>query len=178
MNAQRILIRKYENRRLYDSSNSRYVNLEDIAQMVRDGSDVQVIDAANGEDVTRLVLAQIIMENAKARNSPFPLDVLKQMVIASGQASKEGFMNYMQTVGEMYQNAYRTMNPTVNPFEFFQRKPDVAAPPPPPQTDAAENYRRHLAELQQRIEELERRVRRPASSRSSKQKKSSPRTKG
>ena len=56
-----VIIKKYENRRLYDSSNSRYVNLEDIAQMVREGTEVLVVDAATGEDLTRFVLTQIVV---------------------------------------------------------------------------------------------------------------------
>src|SRR3569833_1238156 len=133
MEAQRILIKKYENRRLYDSSNSRYVNIEDIAQMVREGADVQVIDAANGDDISRQVLAQIIMEDAKTPNSNFPLDVLRQLVIASGQAGKDGFTKYMRTMSEMYQNAYRAMNPALNPLDLFQRRTEAAPEPASPQ---------------------------------------------
>ena len=63
--AQTVIIKKYENRRLYDATNSRYVNLEEVAQLVQQGHDVQVVDAASGEDLTRLILTQIIAEGAK-----------------------------------------------------------------------------------------------------------------
>ena len=85
-----ILIKKYENRRLYDTTNSRYVNLDEVAQMLQRGEDVKVVDAATGEDITRLILTQIIVEDAKTTGSNFPLDVLRQMVIASGKAGQEG----------------------------------------------------------------------------------------
>src|SRR5437763_307213 len=55
MENQRVLIKKYENRRLYDATNSRYVNLEEVAQFVQQGYDVQVVDAASGEDSRRLI---------------------------------------------------------------------------------------------------------------------------
>ncbi len=67
-----VVIKKYENRRLYDTTNSRYVNLEEVAQLLQQGNDVQVIDASSGEDITRLILTQIIVEDAKTPESSFP----------------------------------------------------------------------------------------------------------
>ena len=97
MQPHKVIIKKYENRRLYDTAGSRYVNLEEVAQMVRDGTDVQVVDAATGEDLTRLILTQIIMEEAKGRDSAFPLDMLRQMVMTSGATSQEALLKYMKT---------------------------------------------------------------------------------
>lgn len=116
----KILIKKYENRRLYDTTNSRYVNLDEVAQMLRRGDEVQVVDASSGEDITRLILTQIIVEDAKLANSSFPLDILRQMVIASGRASQESALKYMKAMFDMYQNSYRVMPPPFNPFEFVQ----------------------------------------------------------
>ena len=55
MESKTILIKKYENRRLYDATNSRYVNLDEVAKMLQNGDDVRVVDAATGEDLTRLI---------------------------------------------------------------------------------------------------------------------------
>ena len=107
MSAKTVIIKKYENRRLYDTSNSRYVNLEDIAQMVREGTKVQVVDADSGEDLTRQVLTQIIAENAKVSDSAFPIDMLRQMVIASGRMGQEGMLGYMKAMSEMYESTFR-----------------------------------------------------------------------
>ena len=82
-----VVIKKYENRRLYDTTNSRYVNLEEAAQLLQQGNDVQMVDATTNEDITRLILTQIIVEDAKAPNSTFPVDLLRQMVITSGRAN-------------------------------------------------------------------------------------------
>jgi polyhydroxyalkanoate synthesis repressor PhaR len=117
--AKAVVIKKYENRRLYDTTNSRYVNLDEVAQMLQRGEDVQVVDAATGEDITRLILTQIIVEDAKTTDSTFPLDVLRQMVIASGRAGQEGTLKYMKAMLDFYQNSYRMMTPTANPFEFM-----------------------------------------------------------
>jgi polyhydroxyalkanoate synthesis repressor PhaR len=116
-----ILIKKYENRRLYDSTNSRYVNLDEVAQILQRGDNVRVVDAASGEDITRLILTQIIVEDAKTPESNFPLDVLRQMVVASGRASQESALKYMKAMLDIYQNTYRVMAPPVNPFEFIQQ---------------------------------------------------------
>jgi polyhydroxyalkanoate synthesis repressor PhaR len=154
MNRQ-VVIKKYENRRLYDTTHSRYINLEEVAQMVKEGRDVRVVDAATGEDLTRVVLTQIIMENARDSESAFPLDVLRQMVVASGRATQENTLKYMKAMLDMYQNAYRVMAP-VNPFEFMgsagvrpSRAP-AGTTPAEPQWENPE-----VDELRRRVKELE-----------------------
>ena len=115
-----VVIKKYENRRLYDTTNSRYVNLEEVAQLLQQGNDVQVIDVATGDDITRLILTQIIVEDAKTNDSSFPLDLLREMVITSGRISQESTLKYMKAMLDLYQNTYRVMAPQLNPFEFMQ----------------------------------------------------------
>ena len=151
-----IVIRKYENRRLYDTTNSRYVNLDEVAQMVRDGYDVKVVDAASGEDLTRLILTQIIVENAKDPGSTFPLDVLREMVVASGNATQESTLKYMKSMFDMYQNAFRAMAPPMTPFEFMTRTGAAATVPPSPRTNASPpSSEDNVDELRQRVHELE-----------------------
>ena len=88
---ERVLIKKYGNRRLYDTSSSRYVNLIDIAEMIRKGVDVAVVDAKTGKDLTRVTLTQIIAEDAKGQQG-LPLEFLRQVVVASNKVAHEGFM--------------------------------------------------------------------------------------
>jgi polyhydroxyalkanoate synthesis repressor PhaR len=170
--ASTLVIKKYENRRLYNTLTSQYINQDQVAQLVRDGYDVQVVDAATGEDITRLVLAQIVLEDAKTPDSVFPLDVLRQMIVASGKATQEGALRYMKAMLDMYQNAYRALTPAVNPFELLQGRwmqapaqpgmPQAAngAPGNPKQQgpSAAPETRASASEvdaLKRRIEELE-----------------------
>jgi len=129
MAAKSILIKKYENRRLYDATHSRYVNLEEVAAFVQRGYDVRVIDVASGEDITRVILTQIIAEGAKTPDSGFPLDILRQMVIASGRASQESALRYTKAMLDLYQNTYRAMAPALNPFDFLHEAPEPAARP-------------------------------------------------
>ncbi len=120
MDKKKIIIKKYENRRLYDATHSRYVNLDEVARAVQDGYDVQVLDASTGEDLTRLVMTQIITESAKGPDSVFPLDILREMVVASGKASQESALNYMRVVADMYKDAMRGLSHSMSPFEIMQ----------------------------------------------------------
>jgi polyhydroxyalkanoate synthesis repressor PhaR len=144
-----VIIKKYENRRLYDASNSRYVNLDEIARMIRDGEELKVVDAASGEDLTRLILTQIIVEDAKEPDSTFPLDILRQMVVASGKATQENMVKYMKSVVDMYQNAYRALTP-LGPMDFV---PGIPRHPQAPEAPVAGTGSEK--ELRQRVEELE-----------------------
>jgi polyhydroxyalkanoate synthesis repressor PhaR len=169
-----VVIKKYENRRLYDTTNSRYINLEEVAQLLQQGNDVQVIDAASGEDITRLILTQIIVEDAKAPDSNFPLDLLRQMVITSGRVSQESTLKYMKAMLDVYQNTYRVMAPQLNPFEFIQNLrtgpdvPESGRPSAPadkvpeakgkearqPETEDVEALKSRLAELEKLVSAL------------------------
>ena len=73
---QPLIIKKYENRRLYNTLTSQYINQDQVAQLVREGYDVRIVDAASGEDLTRLILAQIVLDDAKTPDSVFPLDYI------------------------------------------------------------------------------------------------------
>jgi polyhydroxyalkanoate synthesis repressor PhaR len=157
MERKQVIIKKYENRRLYDTANSRYINLEEVAQMVQEGREVKVLDAASGEDLTRLVLTQIIVEQAKTPGSAFPLDILRQMVAATGRASQEAAVNYMKAMFDMYQNAYRSMPSPLNPFGFVgvpagARANEQEAAPARPSAAPIANEK---DELSRRVEELE-----------------------
>lgn len=70
---QPLIIKKYENRRLYNTLTSQYINQEQVAQLVREGCDVRVVDAANGDDITRLVMAQIVLDDVKTPTRSFHL---------------------------------------------------------------------------------------------------------
>ena len=103
MKEQKVVIRKYANRRLYDTSGSRYINLEDVAALVRNGKDVQVVDAKTGQDVTRVTLTQIIVEDAKGQPTGLPLELLRQLIVASDRVGQEFIMWYLKSAFDAYQ---------------------------------------------------------------------------
>ena len=75
-----IIIKKYANRRLYDTSTSSYVTLDHLSDLVRAGTDFEVRDAKSGEDLTRSVLTQIIYENETKGEGALPLNFLRQLI--------------------------------------------------------------------------------------------------
>lgn len=75
------MIKRYANRKLYDSQTSGYVTLDDIAAMLRDGYDIQVVDNKSGQDISNATLAQILFETEK-KGSRVSMAVLKQLILA------------------------------------------------------------------------------------------------
>ncbi len=96
------LIKKYENRRLYDTRRSRYVNLEGVAELVRQGEQVQVVEAKSGQDVTRQVLSQIIVDGAKDDEGGPPMEFLRDLVRAPDQAYRDFLHWYLRGAAEVY----------------------------------------------------------------------------
>ena len=81
---EKVVIKKYANRRLYNTAKSSYVTLEDLAKMVRAGQDFAVYDAKTGEDITRSVLTQIIFEEEAKGQSMLPTNFLRQLISLYG----------------------------------------------------------------------------------------------
>jgi polyhydroxyalkanoate synthesis repressor PhaR len=86
--SQRV-IKRYSNRKLYDTQSSQYVTLEQIAQMIRAGEDVKVLDNSSKEDLTSVTLAQIIFEEEKRQKSFIPLGAMRQLIQSGGASLTE-----------------------------------------------------------------------------------------
>ena len=156
MNPGKVVIKKYANRRLYDTSASRYINLEDIAAMVRNGKDVQVLDASTGEDVTRVTLTQIIVEDARGQPSGLPLELLRQLIVASDRVGQEFIMWYLKSAFDAYQNVQSSVKDRISQMQSAAMSPLSVVrnflQTPPGQGEAQSD---ELRELRQRIAELE-----------------------
>jgi polyhydroxyalkanoate synthesis repressor PhaR len=85
-----IVIKRYQNRKLYNTQESCYVTLEEIARLVQEGDNVIVIDNKTKRDITAATLAQILFENEKRENSLIPLETLKLIIRTKGAALREG----------------------------------------------------------------------------------------
>ena len=100
------LIKRYGNRKLYDTSESRYITLDEIARLVRSGNDVKVIDNENGDDLTAITFAQIILEEEKRRSSLISLGLLRELVqhgeetLAQLRSRVEKGVEAIGTIGE------------------------------------------------------------------------------
>ena len=92
-----VVIKKYANRRLYNTSTSTYVTLDDLSTMVKAGTDFLVYDAKTGEDITRSVLTQIIFEEENKGTNLLPINFLRQLIRFYGdsmQAMVPGFLEF------------------------------------------------------------------------------------
>jgi polyhydroxyalkanoate synthesis repressor PhaR len=161
-----VLIRKYSDRRLYDTGASRYVKLDDIARMVRDGIDVRVVDGRSGKDLTNLVYTQIIVENAREREIALPLQLLTQLVRASDKATHDFLTWYLNNTLDLYKKAQETVHTRLStaksavasPLEFVRNL--LAGRSLPSQTPEAgaeelEKLRRQIEVLQARLQKRE-----------------------
>lgn len=129
------IIKRYHNRKLYDTSSSTYVTLEDIADLIKRGDEVQVIDNSNKEDITGQTLAQIIFEEEKKKKSSLPLGTLRGLIQAGGETLKNLVQNEFGNVRNFVEEKVK---PTI---ENVQNIPAV---------------QQELKDLRNRLEALER----------------------
>ena len=115
----RIVLKKYANRRLYDTHKSAYVTLAEVADSIRQGRSVSAFDAKTKEDVTAFVLTQIVLEEAKNKNALLPVPLLHIIIRYGENVLQDFFNNYLeQTI-----NAYLTYKRQAD--EQFQKWLDV-----------------------------------------------------
>lgn len=99
-----VTVKKYGNRRLYDTARSRYVTIEELAETVRDGSEIRVIDAKTGDDLTQATLAQMILESRGASRL-LPVPFLVQLIRMGDDAVAEFFSRWLIAALEGYLQA-------------------------------------------------------------------------
>src|SRR6187431_63115 len=85
------IIKRYANRKLYDTEHSRYVTLDQISEMIRNGDDVKIVDNKTKEDLTTVTLAQIIFEEEKKQRSFLPLAAMRNIIQSGGESAREWF---------------------------------------------------------------------------------------
>lgn len=138
------IIKRYANRKLYDTEHSRYVTLDQISEMIRNGDDVKIVDNKTKEDLTTVTLAQIIFEEEKKQRSFLPLNAMR---------------NIIQSGGEWFAEAQRRVQ-SILPGKHKDAKdgeetPPTAEPPaaePDGPVDEAMVKKRSLASLREWVE--------------------------
>ena len=99
----KVTIKKYANRRLYDTESSAYITLDRLAQMVREGREFEVVDAKSGEDITRQVLTQIIVDEEARGSTMLPVNFLKQLIGLYGNSMQTFVPQYLEAAMEAFQ---------------------------------------------------------------------------
>lgn len=162
-----LVIKKYANRRLYDTDSSRYVTLDTLAQMVRGGREFVVQDARTGGDITRSVLTQIIVEEEARGDSLLPIGFLRQLIALYGNGMSGGFPDYLDASMSSFRANSERMREAVegaiaaNPFaelarrnmEFFTGA--LTKPAVPENRDAeVQSLKRELTALRAQVDRM------------------------
>ena len=160
-----ILIKKYGNRRLYDTAESRYITLEELGDKIRAGLTARVVDAKTGEDLTQVTLTQIVLESRRGAHL-LPVDVLTQLVRMGDDALAEFFGRYVAWSLEVYlqmrQGAQGLMafNPLLRmvPWGSGQSPPPPPPPPVPPREPLPDAHDAEIDALRRELIDLKRTV--------------------
>ena len=156
------VIKRYSNRKLYDTQESRYVTLEEIEEMIRAGREIAVVDAASGEDLTSVTLAQIILENERNHRATLPTAFLHQL-IKHGEAWQDFVQRSMKSSLEGVVSNQREMERI---FQDWASRAGwgMVGPRAEPRRDGAEpdaeRLREEVSTLRERLRSLEERLER------------------
>jgi len=135
-----MVIRKYSTRRLYDTEESRYVNLEELAERLRDGRDLKVVDAKSGEDLTRSVLVQLLEQRRVLDLVPTP--VLRQLLRSGEREIADVFGNTLAWAVEMQSRGASVRGETHVPYVPSASPRPVEASVPAPVSGPVRPYPR------------------------------------
>lgn len=156
-----VIIKKYANRRLYDTESSSYITLEHLSAMTRQGREFKVVDAKSGDDITHNVLTQIIVEEENRGTTLLPVSFLRQLIAMYGDQMQAMVPHYLEASMEAFRRNQEQVRSTMmgmmsggsNPFEALARQnmammkaasdiwgmpPVPGAPKPDGETAAAE----------------------------------------
>ncbi|MGV0005436.1 MAG: polyhydroxyalkanoate synthesis repressor PhaR [Candidatus Porifericomitaceae bacterium WSBS_2022_MAG_OTU9] len=119
------IIKKYPNRRLYDTCASSYITMMDLRQLITDSIEFKVVDTRNGNDITRSILMQIIAEQEEHGDPLFSTDVLMQLIRGYGDAQSM-FSGYLQESAKMFSEQQKQMQQVVGqipmaPMDFMNK---------------------------------------------------------
>jgi polyhydroxyalkanoate synthesis repressor PhaR len=123
-----VIIKKYANRRLYDTESSTYITLERLAEMVRQKREFQVVDAKSGEDITRSVLTQIIMDEEARGSEMLPVNFLRQLISMYGGQMQAAVPQFLEASLDQFQRNQSQLREAMagafaaNPFAEMARR--------------------------------------------------------
>jgi polyhydroxyalkanoate synthesis repressor PhaR len=169
-----VVIKKYANRRLYDTESSSYITLDRLAEMVRQKRQFKVVDARSGDDITHAVLTQIIMDEEARGKTMLPVNFLRELIGLYGGSMQSVVPQYLEASLEALQRNQSQMREaftgalTANPFaEIARRNMEIfqaaargkgaeagAAGAEPGRDEEIERLRAELAELQAKVDRL------------------------
>jgi polyhydroxyalkanoate synthesis repressor PhaR len=167
-----VIIKKYANRRLYNTESSTYITLEHLAAMVREKREFKVLDAKSGDDITHNVLTQIIMEEESRGSTMLPVNFLRQLIGMYGDSMQSMVPQYLEASLEAFQRNQSQFRDamagafTSGPFaelarrnmELFQGAAAATAPKPKNEGAAESDTKSELAELKAQLAALQQKL--------------------
>ncbi|MBI1909615.1 MAG: hypothetical protein HYS22_05545 [Deltaproteobacteria bacterium] len=145
-------IKRYQNRKLYDTAQSCYVTLDDIAGLIRAGEDIKVVDNKNGEDMTSVTLTQIIFEQEKKKRSLLPIETLKNIIGSGGEKIASFVHNSIETGVSSISHVKDEAERTIKDFIDEKLKTTIES------VSSIPSVQSEVRNLHKKIEELERRL--------------------
>ncbi len=116
--ANKVTIKKYANRRLYDTESSSYITLDRLAVMIREGRDFEVVDAKTGEDITHQVLTQIIVDEEARGSTMLPVNFLRHLIGLYGGQMQAAVPQYLDAAMDAFQKNQQAMAGAFGPNIF------------------------------------------------------------
>lgn len=161
-----VIVKKYANRRLYDTESSTYITLEHLAEMVRAKREFKVVDAKTGEDITHNVLTQIIMEQEASGKTMLPASFLRQLIALYGDSMQSMVPHYLEASMDAFQRNQSQFRDAMsgafaNPFtEIAKRNMDMfaTATGTRPEKTQEPDTKAELAELKEQMAALQRKL--------------------
>ena len=165
----KVTIKKYANRRLYDTDSSSYITLDRLAQMIREGRDFEVVDAKTGEDITHQVLTQIIVDEEARGETMLPVNFLRQLIGLYGGNLQGAVPQYLEAAMDAFQQNQKAMAGAFAPtmfadlakrnMEMFQQAGRAFAGAAPggkadSRDDEVEKLKAELAALKDKVDRL------------------------
>lgn len=157
------VVKRYSNRKLYDTQASRYVTLEELEELIRSGREISVVDVSTGEDLTSITLAQILLENERRHRATLPAPFLHQLV-KYGEAWQDFFQKSLRTSLESILNNQREADRVLREWAGRAGWLPTGPGPPAPGSDQAEppdearSLREEVATLREQLRALEERL--------------------
>ncbi|MGH7902117.1 MAG: polyhydroxyalkanoate synthesis regulator DNA-binding domain-containing protein [Thermodesulfobacteriota bacterium] len=112
-----IVIKKYSNRRLYDTSNRKYITLEEISDLIKGGSEVKVIDTQSGEDISKLILIQVVLESEKNKEDILPVSFLHMLIKYGNKIARDFFENSFLMMFQPYLSFQDTVKKNIQMWQ-------------------------------------------------------------
>ena len=173
----KITIKKYANRRLYNTSSSSYITLDDLAAMTREGTEFEVVDAKSGDDITHSILTQIIMDEEASGQNMLPVGFLRQLISLYGDSMQSMVPGFLDSSLQNFRQNQKQMQDVIEnaitsgPFggiaktniELMRSARDALVPglsgkkasPDAKKWDDIDELKRQMADLQAKIDRLD-----------------------